>query len=193
NATSAMQISALASHMATITSSAQLTRYMKMTPPQENLLSVLSEAARKRFLESLTFNEKGITGYRYAELESELTPTKIAKILSLFGSQANTTLFKKAVVKTEKDQRLLAGETPVLMCPKELGGEGGEGGEGSWGGDFGGGGIGGGGAGSGGVWATPTPTPYPTGPSVPQDYMGYTCVAPGSCKASRSDICLKTC
>ena len=86
---------------------------------------------------------------------------------------------------------MLAGETPVLMCPKELGGEGGEGG---WGGDFWGGGIAGGGAG-GGVWvgATPSPTPYPTGPSVPQDYIGYECVAPGSCKMSRSDICLKTC
>ena len=64
--TSTMQTSALATHMATITSPAQLTCYMKMTPPQENLLSVLSGAARKRFLESLTFNEKGLTGYRYA-------------------------------------------------------------------------------------------------------------------------------
>ncbi|MDM5182315.1 hypothetical protein PO883_34710, partial [Massilia sp. DJPM01] len=181
-ATSAMQTSALASHMATITSSAQLTRYMKMTPPQENLLSALSEAARKRFLESLTFNEKGITGYRYAELESELTPTQIAKILSLFGSQANTTLFKKAVVKTEKDQRLLAGETPVLMCPKELGGEGGEGG------DFGGGGIGGGGGGSGGGWTPPPPPP----PTAPTDYVGYECDR-ATCAPSRNFICLNSC
>jgi hypothetical protein len=73
----------LALHKAPITSRAALDSYMKMTPETNNPLMLLSAEARTRFIDSLTFNETGVTGFRTDDLERELTPSKIYKILAL--------------------------------------------------------------------------------------------------------------
>lgn len=177
--------SGLATRIAPITSAATLRQYNKMTAADSNPLQALSADARQRFVDSITFNEKGITGYRYVELESELTPTQISKILSLFGVQRNTSIFKKAPVKTVKDRLLISGAaTPLSDCD-----DGDDSGDPGGGGDAGGGGVEGGGGGEGGADpAAPAP-----GPGAPQDYPGYFCSSPGTCKANRTYICLKSC
>jgi len=47
----------------------------------------LSSAGRQGFIDSLTFNDRGLTGFRYSDLEAELSPSEIYAILSLFGAQ----------------------------------------------------------------------------------------------------------
>ena len=50
-------------------------------------LDRLSAHARARFLGSLTINERGLTGYRYDDLEAELGVSEAFQVLSLFGAQ----------------------------------------------------------------------------------------------------------
>jgi hypothetical protein len=59
-------------------------------------LRYLSESGRRSFLASLTFNEKGLSSFRYADLEAELSPTQIFDILALFGVQHTTPMLTKA-------------------------------------------------------------------------------------------------
>lgn len=73
--------------VAPIRSRAELVRYVKETPATLSPLNRLSPSARARFLESLTFGKRGLSGYRYADLARELTPVQIYQILSLFGRQ----------------------------------------------------------------------------------------------------------
>lgn len=172
----------LATHMTSIASSAQLTQFMKMTAASDNPLMALSPGARARFIEGLTFNDQGLTGYRYTELENELSPTQISKILSLLGAQKNTNLFKKAKLASARDQRILSGKgiaTQSTVCDSDpddpIGGDGPGGGTG---GDEGGGGAG----------AAPTVPP----PTDPRDYVGYRC-AGATCKPADDYICTHNC
>lgn len=96
--------------MAAIKSREELTSYMLTTPLQKSPLSFLSKEGRQSFLDSLTFNSNGVTGFRFGSLEEELTPTQIFQVLSLFGAQDMTRGFKRARVKTVTDQKLLKGE-----------------------------------------------------------------------------------
>lgn len=96
--------------MAAIKSPEELTSYMLTTPLQKSPLYFLSKAGRQSFLDSLTFNSNGVTGFRFGPLEEELTPTQIFQVLSLFGAQDMTRSFKRARVKTVTDQKLLKGE-----------------------------------------------------------------------------------
>jgi hypothetical protein len=172
----------LAFEMAQIKSPRDLSSFMKLKDQDKNPLMLLSNEARARFLDSLTFNENGLTGYKYTELEYELTPTQIARILKLFGAQGHINFYKKAQVKTAKDRRLLNGDlNPALVdC-----------GAGEEGGDYP---IGGGvTTNPQGPPLPPSPGPYPPGPITPQDYKDYKCAAPSECKYSKGDICMKAC
>jgi hypothetical protein len=167
----------LALQMAQIKSKESLLEFMKVKSAEKNPLMLLTDEARARFLESLTFNSKGLTGYRYVDLENELTPTQIAKVLTLFGSQSNTSLFKKARIKTAKDRRILNDElSPALV---DCGGD-------EEGGDYP---IG------GGVTTNPqgpSLPPPPPPPTAPRDYVGYQCFY-GTCTPDRLFICKSTC
>jgi len=184
SAASAGRRERLSAHMTSIASSAQLTRFMKMTAAPDNPLMALPSSARARFIEGLTFNDQGLTGYRYTELENELSPTQISKILSLFGAQKNTSLFKKAKLASVRDQQLLSGKTAatqLTVCDDPdapIGDDGpGSGGSGG-GGDEGGGGEG----------AAPTVPP----PTDPRDYVGYRCFG-ATCKPADDYICTHNC
>ncbi len=93
--------------MAPIKSAVDLENYVKLTPASLSPLSRLSKTGLANFLGSLTFNAKGVTGYRYVDLEEELTPTEIYRVLALFGVQSHVKSMKKAKVKTDADKRLL--------------------------------------------------------------------------------------
>lgn len=69
-----------------IRSSAQLTEYLGSHP--SNPLDAFNQRARKLFLESLTFSDRGLTGFRLQEVQSELTRTQAFAILSLFGVES---------------------------------------------------------------------------------------------------------
>jgi hypothetical protein len=84
-----------ASQMAPIKSQIALANYMAMTPGSGNPLMKLSPATRQQFIDSLSFNENGVTGYRYDGLERELNATQIRKLLSLLGIQESGALLKK--------------------------------------------------------------------------------------------------
>ena len=71
--------------LAPIRSRADLDQYLKAHP--ESPFDAFSRRAFERFVDSLTFNDIGLTGYRTAEIESDLTPRQAYAILSLFGVQ----------------------------------------------------------------------------------------------------------
>ena len=69
-------------------------------------LNYLSRSGQKNFVSSITFNEKGITGYRYDILEKELTLSQIYEILALFGQQHNIEYMEAAKVETDFDMEI---------------------------------------------------------------------------------------
>lgn len=89
--------------LAPIKSSQNLEAFNK----EESPLNALPKEARQDFLDSLTFNERGLTGFNYHILETQLSPSQIYKILALFGSQHLTPKFQQAEATTPLDHLLL--------------------------------------------------------------------------------------
>lgn len=77
-------------------------------------LRYLSSAALRRFTESITFNEKGVTGFSYEDIERELTVTQAYEVLGLFGQQHFIPYLKGARVETGLDEDLLSGKVPGI-------------------------------------------------------------------------------
>lgn len=71
-----------------------LTSYMRTTSGVSSPLDQLSTPARDRFLSSLTFNAKGVTGFRYDDLQTELTRGQIVAVLRLFGLERDAAMIK---------------------------------------------------------------------------------------------------
>lgn len=170
--------------LAPIKSPQDLARYLKITPLNASSLKHLSDSARADFLASLTFNEKGLTSFKFATLEMELNPTRIAEILSLFGMQRATPLLVNAKIITERDRQLMSSTGPLTcddVSPLRAGGA-----TAMDCGLFDGIGVGDNGGGGG---------PPPSGPSRPlpprPPTMGvdYECYGPGACRARRGFIC----
>lgn len=97
----------IAFELAPVKSQQTLRAYQSITPEVLSPLGKLSARARADFLSSLTFNEKGLTGFNYRLLEDELTPSQVHGVLALFGAQYLTPSLKGARVETEADQKLL--------------------------------------------------------------------------------------
>lgn len=93
--------------LAPIRSQAELEDYLRDTPASASPFEALSPLARGRFLRSLKFNASGIAGYRYDDLEAELSPSQIHRILALFGSQDDLRLMPNARPRTALDRMLL--------------------------------------------------------------------------------------
>lgn len=87
---SAAQGAASQTDSTTIKSAAELRSYLVRTAQAGSPLDALTPAAKTRFISSLTFNSKGVTGYSYVDLQSELTAGQVYKILSLFGIEGDT-------------------------------------------------------------------------------------------------------
>jgi hypothetical protein len=89
--------------MADINSAEKLDAYVAHAF-HEKPLAYLSEPARRRFLASLTFNHTGLTGFRYDDLESELTFTQAYELLRLVGAQDKARVLDLAVASTKDAQ-----------------------------------------------------------------------------------------
>ncbi|MDT9000812.1 hypothetical protein RQP53_16160 [Paucibacter sp. APW11] len=89
--------------LAPIKSAQDLTEYLNRKLP-DSPLNKLSPAARKRFIESLRFNEKGLTTFQYTDLESELSVSEIYQVLSLFGVQHYAAGIRGARISSPTDR-----------------------------------------------------------------------------------------
>jgi hypothetical protein len=98
---------AIAQATAPIRSRGDLDQYLFTHKTIASPLDAFSPSLRQMFLSSLTFNEKGITGFRYDVLES-LTPTEIYKILSLFGAQGFTPQLTNVRIVTPTDNLIMS-------------------------------------------------------------------------------------
>lgn len=147
-------------------------------------LALLPEQKKQEFIDQLTFNENGLTGYRYSILEKELTPSQIYTILSLFGVQRHISVFRGAKISTKADAQLLRSgastnvadecnpASPTPGAPGAPGAPGGSPGSGAPG--SGGGGIDGG-----------LPHGY--------DYKNYACKTKSTCSTDYGSICMSSC
>lgn len=70
-----------------ITSRAALDAYLRDTPPANSPLDWLTPGARRRFLDSLVYRERGLGGMSLADLRYELTREQAYTLLRLFGAQ----------------------------------------------------------------------------------------------------------
>lgn len=77
----------LAYRLAPIKSKADIQSYLARTAGGKTPLSALSHGAKRRFLQSLVFTDRGLASFDYRDLRVELTATQIHEILSLFGVQ----------------------------------------------------------------------------------------------------------
>lgn len=68
-----------------ISSRAQLDIYLRETPPGQSPLDALPPEAKKRFLASLQFNERGAFLFSTDDLGADLTTAQVLPILQLFG------------------------------------------------------------------------------------------------------------
>jgi len=100
--------------MAPIKTPQDLYRFSHLKSP----LDKLTPNSKQHFIESITFNERGITGFGISELEYELTPTEIYKVLALIGYQNFTYKFQNARVETSLDSLLLANKNLVDLLNK---------------------------------------------------------------------------
>lgn len=71
-------------------------------------LDKLSPKARARFLASLTFSDKGLSGFDYTVLVDELTATEIYRILELFGQQHITSMLSDVKVESSTDNLIMS-------------------------------------------------------------------------------------
>lgn len=84
--------------------------------PGDSPLMVMSPLNRELFLNSLRFNDKGLTTLRYDVLES-LTPTEAYQVLGLFGMQGLTPQLNLRG-NTKLDKKVMS-ITPSLMPMKD--------------------------------------------------------------------------
>ena len=93
--------------IAPIKSSADLQRHARFAKAIHSPLMHLPAPARKRFLDSVTFNDTGVTGYRFDVLQDELTVSQAYQVLALFGEQRDVRYLDKAAIESELDLDVL--------------------------------------------------------------------------------------
>jgi len=96
-----------------IRSQSDLQRYLSATPDSAPPLGLLSSGARQRFLSNLTFNAAGVTGFRYDDLQNELTASQAYSVLALFGFQQDIAIIPHLRVVTSEDKRRISEFNPV--------------------------------------------------------------------------------
>ena len=92
--------------LAPIRTEAALRKYLA-SPQSNSPFAPLSQGARTRFVQSLRFSEKGLSGYEYGDLQQELTATQIYRILSLFGVETSTSAIPGLKVQSKSDELIL--------------------------------------------------------------------------------------
>lgn len=110
----------LAFLLAPIKTREDLDRYMeelRQNPDAKSPLNLLSSAARDRFVNSLVFTERGLGGYYYGDLQSQLTASQIYRLLSLFGAQHTTSFVRGARIESRADQLIMQSDAFLRAAP----------------------------------------------------------------------------
>ena len=94
----------LAMQLAPIRTEHHLHQYISAYPRDISAFAGMAPADLNQFLASLTFNNKGLTGFDPTPLK-KLSPSQVYKILSLFGMQSGTSSIA-ASPKSEIDMDL---------------------------------------------------------------------------------------
>lgn len=102
----------LAFMIAPVKSRAALEHHLKEAG-DSSPLKALSTPARLRFIDSLTFSAKGLSGFDSQDMVSELTAKQAYRILALFGEQHVTPMMKNLRVEDQIDREILAKKTPL--------------------------------------------------------------------------------
>ncbi|MCC4598276.1 hypothetical protein NRY95_06625 [Xanthomonas campestris pv. phormiicola] len=84
-----------------------LAAYISKNNASDSPLNSLSPAARKRFIDSLQFNDGGVTSFYYADIESQLTSSQAYELLSLFGLQGTLQFMPKLRINTASDREII--------------------------------------------------------------------------------------
>ncbi|QNH11670.1 hypothetical protein [Xanthomonas sp. SI] len=107
---------------APVHSAAQLAAYLAAPKGSGSPLDSLSPAARARFVDSLKFNEGGVTSFYYADIESELTGSQAYALLSLFGLQGTLQFMPNIRVDSDSDREIMrafGSGTPGIPLPED--------------------------------------------------------------------------
>jgi len=96
-----------------IQSQQDLRSYLASTPPTSSPLAALSPTGRRRFLSSLSFNKRGVTGFEYGALKAELSYSQIYQVLALFGIAEDASLISGARVVNATDRAIMVGPRPL--------------------------------------------------------------------------------
>lgn len=105
--------------VAPIKSVADLQRHARFAKAIHSPLMHLPALARKRFLDSVTFNDTGVTGYRLDVLQDALTVSQAYQVLALFGEQRDVRYLDKAAIESDLDREVLrsfAAATAKAQC-----------------------------------------------------------------------------
>ncbi|WP_080932981.1 hypothetical protein [Xanthomonas albilineans] len=92
---------------APIHSETGLAGYLAKANNADSPFNALSPAARKRFIDSLKFNENGVTSFYYADIEAELSSSQAYALLSLFGLQDTLRFMSKLRVDSDNDRDIM--------------------------------------------------------------------------------------
>lgn len=104
----------LAQTTATIKSVYDLNRLMQN--PAVGPLRYLSRPAQLRFARSLTFNDRGVTGFSYQDIERELSASQAFELLASIGQQQFLPRLDGLRVESELDEMLLEGRVPGIRA-----------------------------------------------------------------------------
>jgi hypothetical protein len=106
-----------ASDRAKINSVAELDAHLRSTP--DSPLNLLAAPARQHFVNSLAFNDNGLTSFEYPPLET-LTATEVYQVLGLFGVESSTSLISRAQISTDQDRAVMlrkpTGDQGMICC-----------------------------------------------------------------------------
>ncbi|KOR42696.1 hypothetical protein ADT25_13870 [Xanthomonas oryzae] len=92
---------------APVHSQAQLAEYLTKAKESDSPLNLLSSQARARFVDSLKFNERGVTSFYYADIESELSSGQAYDLLSVFGLQDTLHFMRNIRVSNDRDREVM--------------------------------------------------------------------------------------
>ncbi len=149
---------------APIMSAAELDQHIDSSTALNSPLGKLSDSGLNRFIASMTFNEKGLTGYSYAELEG-VPATDVHKILSLFGVERTTKMISNARIQSIRDAEIMGDNLLSEKSTKVKKGSLSE--TSAWGDVF-----------------------NPWGDTTFADYPGFYCAGKGSCEEKSRSICI---
>ena len=105
---------------ATITSKAELTRYLRDTQPGTSPLDWLSPGGRKRFLAQLQFGDHGLRGFSLADPQNELTHPQMVQLLRLFGAEKYATGEGLTPAEQSRREREHTNDAAARGCAVEI-------------------------------------------------------------------------